>query len=126
MRCNAPDAPVATGFVAFRLATGPIDESQISPGDLAPVDPTRLLDTRDGGGPIGPNGQRDLDVTTGPVPTTDVLSVVLNVTAVEPTQAGYLTVYPAGTSPRPTASNLNFRRRPDRAQPGHRAGRGQR
>jgi len=33
---------------------------------------------------------------------------VLNVTAVNPAAAGYLTAYPAGTAP-PTASNLNYR-----------------
>jgi hypothetical protein len=36
-----------------------------------------------------------------------VSAVVLNVTAVSPTQGGYLTVYPDGVT-RPTASNLNF------------------
>ena len=34
-------------------------------------------------------------------------AIILNVTATNPTQAGYLTVYPAG-QPQPLASNLNF------------------
>jgi len=38
---------------------------------------------------------------------TDVASVVMNVTAVNPGQAGFVTVFPAGTS-RPNASNLNY------------------
>jgi hypothetical protein len=36
-----------------------------------------------------------------------VQSVTLNVTAVGPTQAGFVTVFPAGSG-RPEASNLNF------------------
>ena len=36
-----------------------------------------------------------------------VASVVLNVTVTEPTQAGFITVYPCGI-PRPLASNLNY------------------
>jgi hypothetical protein len=44
----------------------------------------------------------------GGVPSTGVSAVVLNVTAVNPAAAGYLTAYPAGTAP-PTASNLNYR-----------------
>ena len=43
----------------------------------------------------------------GGVPSTGVSAVVLNVTAVNPSAAGYVTVYPGGTSP-PTASNLNY------------------
>ena len=43
----------------------------------------------------------------GGIPANGVAAVVLNVTAVGPTHAGFLTVYPTGT-PRPTASNVNF------------------
>ena len=43
----------------------------------------------------------------GGVPSSGVSAVVLNVTAVTPTAAGYLTVYPSGTPAR-TISNLNF------------------
>ncbi len=41
------------------------------------------------------------------VPTTGVGGAVLNVTAVNPSSAGYLTAWPAGVA-RPTASNVNF------------------
>ena len=41
------------------------------------------------------------------LPTTGVAAVVLNVTAVDPTAAGFLTVWPEGTT-MPTVSNLNF------------------
>ena len=43
----------------------------------------------------------------GGVPATGVSAVVLNVTAVDPSAAGYLTAYPQGMTA-PTASNLNY------------------
>lgn len=81
---------------------------------LLALSPSRLLDTRDGTGrsgsrsPIGPGGSIDLTVVgVGGVPATGVDAVVLNVTATEPTAAGYLTVWPTGQN-RPVASSLNF------------------
>jgi uncharacterized protein (DUF1501 family) len=73
---------------------------------LVPVLPKRLMDTRDSGGALGPNGVRDLVVVGSPVPS-GAQAVVLNVTAVMPTTHGFLTVYPTGAE-RPWASNLNF------------------
>jgi hypothetical protein len=50
----------------------------------------------------------DLHVTNvGGVPASGVQAVVLNVTVTNPTDNGYLTIYPAGAQ-RPLASNLNF------------------
>ncbi|MHB1786079.1 MAG: protease pro-enzyme activation domain-containing protein [Acidimicrobiales bacterium] len=79
-----------------------------------PLAPTRVVDTRPG------SGQGDAGMTLGPggvlnvvlagkagIPTTGVSAVVLNVTATDPTQPGFLSVYPTGASP-PVASNLNF------------------
>ncbi len=90
------------------------------PGGLSgsrfnPIAPSRILDTRFGtgtGGTIAPIGQGQtltLQVTGNPgIPSTGVSSVVMNVTATNPTGAGgYLTIYPGGTT-KPTASNLNF------------------
>ncbi len=73
---------------------------------LFPVAPKRLLDTRTTGPAVGPAGVRELVVTATPVPAV-ASAVVLNVTAVAPTSAGYLTVYPTGAE-RPVASNVNF------------------
>jgi hypothetical protein len=73
--------------------------------------PMRLLDTRPasavGGGPgrLGAGQTRELSVA-GPGVQPDGRAVVLNVTAVDPAAAGYVTVWPCG-SPRPLASNLN-------------------
>lgn len=83
----------------------------------SPLAPARLLDTRagsptidgqfNGTGALGRNATLSLTVTgRGGVPV-GAGSVVLNVTAVEPTVSGYLTVYPTGSS-LPNASNLNF------------------
>ena len=90
----------------------------VAPTGYTALVPARLLDTRTGGrtidnqyaaiGPIGNNATLDLTVTgRGGVPPSGVAAVVLNITAVGPTGAGYTTVYPTG-SPQPDASNLNF------------------
>ncbi len=76
---------------------------------LVPVTPGRLMDTREGLGGVllGPGETRELQVAGREgVPATGALAVALNVTVVDPTGAGYLTVWPSGD--RPTASNLNF------------------
>lgn len=75
-----------------------------------PVDPSRLLDTRDGTGgtgPVGAKGRIDVQVTgRGGVPASGVSAVVLNLTAVGPTAPSHLTAYPSGED-MPLASNLN-------------------
>jgi hypothetical protein len=81
-------------------------------GVFVPAGPVRVLDTRDGtgapAGPVGPGGTISLQIEgTDGVPASGVSAVVLNVTAVDPTTAGYVTVYPDGAE-RPVASNLNF------------------
>jgi hypothetical protein len=98
-----------THFQVLDLGT-PGDEN--ANGELTPLTPARLLDTRIGtGGKLGKLGAGqtfDLQITgKGGVPGAGVGAVVLNVTATEPTTASYLSVWPTG-SPRPTASNLNF------------------
>jgi subtilisin family serine protease len=71
-----------------------------------PLTPARLIDTRDAGRRLAPGGTMAVDVAgTNGVPT-DATAVTLNVTAVDPGSAGYVTVWPCG-SERPTTSNLN-------------------
>ena len=77
-----------------------------------PLNPARILDTRFGNGappaPIGPAQTLDLPVLgRGGVPPSGVSAVVLNVTAVGPSAASYLTAWPGGQT-QPTASNLNY------------------
>lgn len=83
-------------------------------GTFTPVDPVRIVDTRDGTGvagrhpgPLGAGLVTEFVVTgVGTVPTVGVGAVVLNVTATEAAGPGYITVYPCGDA-RPVASNLN-------------------
>ncbi len=75
---------------------------------LVPLPPSRLLDTRIGGVPLGPNGVYDLPVTgVGGVPVFGPSAVVLNVTVTQPTAGGFVTVWPTGAG-RPGTSLLNF------------------
>lgn len=87
---------------------GWFDEQPSANGSrLRGISPTRLVDTRDRGAPIGPGRSIELQVAdTASIPA-EATAVVLNVTVTQPTAAGYLTVYPNGVQ-RPTASNLNF------------------
>jgi hypothetical protein len=82
--------------------------------DFRTLSPERLLDTRSGLGhtPAGlvPGGQVvELQVTeagSSNIPA-DAGAVVLNVTATQAQQGGFVTVFPCG-EPRPTASSLNY------------------
>jgi len=77
---------------------------------FAPLSPFRVWDSRVGPGPtgpVGPGGPRNVTVTgLGGVPATGVTAVVLNVTAVNPTAATFITAFPTGET-QPLASNLN-------------------
>ncbi len=74
-----------------------------------PVTPSRILDTRNGQGPLGAGAVMDVQVAgLGGVPASGVSAVVTNVTVTGPTAPGFLTVFPAGEA-LPLASNLNFR-----------------
>jgi len=78
-------------------------------GRLIPLDPSRLLDTRDFNEPLLPDDGGSLQVIGyGGVPTSGVGSVVLNVTATQPTDSGFITVFPDDACSIPLASNLNF------------------
>lgn len=78
-------------------------------GRLTAITPTRLFDTRNP--PLqrwGPGATRTLPVTaTTGVPSAGVSAVILNVTAVSPSEPSHVTVWDTGSG-MPTASNLNF------------------
>lgn len=89
-----------------------VDGSVTAPGGFVALDPARILDTRTGiGAPqvtVPANGSIDLTVGgAGGVPA-DAGAVALNVTVANAAAAGFLTAYPAGVSPVPNASNINF------------------
>jgi hypothetical protein len=74
-----------------------------------PVTPSRILDTRNGPGPLGSAAVMEVQVAgRGGVPAAGVSSVVTNVAVTGPTAASFLTVFPAGEA-LPLASSLNFR-----------------
>jgi hypothetical protein len=86
-------------------------------GEFHPVQPDRIVDTRDGSGGNAISGRLSAGSVTrvkvhgfGGVPATGVESVVLNVTAVnqqnDPDGWNFLTVWPAGFE-QPAVSNLN-------------------
>jgi hypothetical protein len=83
-------------------------------GTYVPVNPSRILDTRDGTGApeamVGPHDTIAVNVTNGVTVPKDmgtITAVVMNVTATDETTIGVVTVYPDGT-PLPTTSNLNY------------------
>ena len=92
-----------------------------SSGYFVPTSPARICDTRPlqlgvsanqcnnlASGPIRQGATLTLKVDgNGGIPSTGVEAVVLNVTAINPTSSGYLTLYPANVS-QPATSNLNF------------------
>jgi hypothetical protein len=110
-------SPLAIAFVAITIAiTGALSRPRVATAaiettSIVPIVPTRLLDTRNGiGAPaakVAPNGTIELTVTgaTSGVPN-DATAVAMNITAVNPDDNGYVTVWPCGT-PKPNASNLN-------------------
>ncbi|MGB2567849.1 hypothetical protein ACPFP2_05260 [Micromonospora citrea] len=77
---------------------------------LTPLSPTRIVDSRTGLGTTGALGPQVTRTVTAPsaLVTEATRALAMNVTAVAPTEATVLTVWPAGTGlSKPTASNLN-------------------
>ena len=111
--------------VAISLGAGGLSMAQaaVTSGEkpvTVTVEPTRILDTRvDLGlsGPFADATPRDIRVT-GPVPVApsgtsvvvpdDAVGVIVNVTVVGPTDGGFLSLRPGGSSGTPSASNVNF------------------
>ena len=99
--------PLAASAAGAPHAATPVMGSYVS------VTPFRITDTRSNSGQ--PNAGKTLTAAAtlsvqvtglGTVPA-GASAAVLNVTAVNPTASGFLTVFPAGTT-MPTVSNLNF------------------
>ncbi|MCM1974095.1 hypothetical protein [Streptomyces sp. G1] len=119
---NLVTVPVVNGKVDLRNSAGTVDliadvtgyytDKAGTGSSFTPINPSRFLDTRDGTGAkkqrVGTGGVVTLQVAgVKGVPATGVTAVVMNVTAVQPTEAGHVTVYPNG-QPVPGVSNLNF------------------
>jgi len=75
---------------------------------FTPVGPLRILDTRDGGGPVGPNSVYTLHVAgAGLSVPAGATEVVFTLTATDATNDSFVTAYADGTA-RPAASSLDF------------------
>ena len=101
-------AVVATPAVVPASAT-PQNVTPASTGDRAvfvPMAQRRLLDTRKTSA-VSPSAPRAVQVTGVAGIPADALAVVVNVAAYQPAKAGYLTVYPTGTT-RPVARSVSF------------------
>ncbi|WP_290887399.1 hypothetical protein [Arenimonas sp.] len=89
---------------------------------FTPVTPCRILDTRVAGGQIASDGSRDFNAVVGGggnftsqggsatdcgMVAAGQAAVVINLTAVTPSSAGFATAYPFGAA-RPLASSVNY------------------
>ncbi|MFJ7587210.1 N-acetylmuramoyl-L-alanine amidase [Streptomyces sp. NPDC097617] len=106
IRATATNGKVSTSLPVTVVA-------EVKDIKFVPVDPKRLMDTREGLGTpqakVAGGTSVTLQVAGGStgIPASGVTAAVLNVTATEPTQSSFVSVYPAGTA-RSSASNLNF------------------
>ncbi len=115
MRTRVTAGLLAITLWVLGLASIPAAAADVQPAPsrFVALAPARLLDTRDGTGQgaagiVPANGTIRLQVTGhAGVPASDVVAVVMNVTATGPSGPGFVTVWPA-TEPQPTASNLNI------------------
>src|SRR5262249_47457881 len=77
-------------------------------GRFVALDPFRSFDSRATGALWPETGVVLRAADPRGVPETGVASLVINLTAVTPTGAGYLSVFPSDVSTIPTVSTLNF------------------
>jgi hypothetical protein len=96
----------APSGVNARAATAVATAAGSGGSAFTSLSPTRVLDTRNSGGALGPGGTRTVDLSSR-VPA-NATAVVLNVTGVSPSASTVITVWPSGEE-RPEASTLNLR-----------------
>src|SRR5712691_7225737 len=98
-----------TNAAGTSAITAPADQYTFvtpTPAVYTALTPQRILDTRTNSGTLGPGGSVNLSIGGIFVPA-NATSVVLNVTAVDESTAGYFTLFPTGGTA-PLASNLNW------------------
>lgn len=114
---DAGPAGKDTTYGSGRLRLGSAGDATLpAPQAYSPRDPVRLFDSRPGvvgvsespdrTTKLGPGGKVRVQVAGIAGVPADATAVILNVTATQPTAAGWLTVHPGGSVP--NASNLNF------------------
>ena len=101
----AGNTDVLADVVGYYTASGA--PSVAGGGLFHAMAPNRFLDTRTMGGTLGAGGTKALQITGREGIPDDAVGVVMNVTATNTSEAGYLTVFPVGAA-QPTTSSLNF------------------
>jgi hypothetical protein len=109
------NTPPATGLGPVSVTVSQPDGTGVTaPGAYTyqasvytPLAPHRLLDTRTNHTTLGPGGSVNLPIGGNGVVPMNATAVILNVTAVDESTAGFFTVYPTGGTV-PIASNLNW------------------
>ena len=100
---GALDVFASVGTDLIVDVTGTFTATTISrAGRFVPVAPTRLLDTRTGGGALTPGGRVTIPLPTGIA--SDATAVAVNVTSVGASIAGFFSAFPAGLD----GSNASF------------------
>jgi hypothetical protein len=102
---NTWDMDAFRGSVLLGGAPNPDPPSQGVPDMFVPVKPYRNSDTRPFGGPAAP-GDHVFGLDPAKIPA-NVTAVALNVTAVDATEPGFVTVWPGGS--RPSTSCVNYK-----------------
>ncbi|SCL22229.1 hypothetical protein GA0070616_2497 [Micromonospora nigra] len=103
---HAGATDVVVDVVGFYAADESVRAGLGRGGQLRRVEPTRLVDTRREGDPIPARKRINRWVDLGP-DSPRVRALVLNVTAVAPENAGYLSAW-AGDGPLPGSSTVNY------------------
>jgi hypothetical protein len=102
---------IATSGPFIANAASGVAESPTVAGAVVSVQPARIADSRSNqqiNGAVPASGVATVQATgQGGVPASGVSAVLLNVTAVSPQTAGFVTVWPSGIAQTAT-SNLNF------------------
>jgi hypothetical protein len=97
-----------TAQLAIGVRTGgdaPLPGAAGAPAEYEPLTPVRVRDTRVAGGRVGAGAIAVFEL--GPLIPTGTTAVAVNLTAVTPSSAGFMTGFPCG-SPAPRASNVNY------------------
>jgi hypothetical protein len=102
----APELDDAVGRCVFPVPPPP-------PGSLYTLTPCRLVDTRNAAGPLGgpalgAGARRDFPLAGACGIPADAKALSLNVTVTGPTEAGFLSLFPADLGLAPSHSTINF------------------
>lgn len=98
---------VVVDVVGFYAGTDAVRSVAGEGGQLHPVKPTRLIDTRISGSPLPAGATRRFFVDFGPNLSDRNSALVLNITVVAPEKSGFLTAW-SGLRDVPSASTVNY------------------